>query len=196
MPACVLPVTLDHLVRPVRETQPAQPVVGRAGRDRVGGTAGSDDLGEGRLPALLEPDAETGLHQPHVGPGQPADQDVADLVVDAVRPVHPALLHEHTLQTRRGGDGRDLPGVVGLDAADRHQRVGTLRERVGDQVFQLAGLVAAVCDAGVAVLPLRPDLGTAQMAGQPVQPVHRRRAEQQRVTGKAGDAHERPSVSG
>ena len=120
------------------------------------------------------------LHQPYVGAGQPADQDVADLVVDRVGPVHPALLHQHAAQPHAGRDGRDLAGVVGLHPADRDERVAALGERVGDEVLQLAGLVAAERDAGVAVLPLGPHRGAAEVRGQALQPVHGRGAEQQR----------------
>ena len=56
------------------------------------------------------------------------------------------------------GDRGDLAGVVGLVAADRDQRVRALGERVGDEVLELAGLVAAVGEPGVAVLALGPDL--------------------------------------
>ena len=96
------------------------------------------------LPALLEADAEAGLDEPHVGAHDPAQQDVADAVVDHVRPVDPALLHEHAARGPGArGDRRDLARVVGLDAADRDQRVAALGERVGDEVLELAGLVAA-----------------------------------------------------
>jgi hypothetical protein len=71
--------------------------------------------------------------------------------------------------------------VVGLHAADRDQRVAALRQRIRDEVLQLAGLVAAVGDPGVAVLALGPDRGAAEVPGQPIEPVHRRRAEQQRI---------------
>ena len=37
-----------------------------------------------------------------------------------------------------------LPGVVRLHAADRDQRVATLRDGIGDQVFELPRLVATV----------------------------------------------------
>jgi hypothetical protein len=134
------------------------------------------------FPALLEADAELGAHQAHVGPGEAADQDVADLVVDGVGPLDPALLHEHALEPGTRGDGGDLAGVVRLHAADRDEGVAALGERVGDEVFEFAGLVPAVRDAGVAVLPLGPDRGAAEVRGEPVEPVHRGRPEQQRVT--------------
>ena len=132
-------------------------MVGRPGRDRVRPAAALLHLSQRLFPALLEADPEPGPDQPHVGAGEPAEQDVADLVVDRVRPVDPGLLNEHAPQTHAGRDGRDLPGVVGLDATDRDERVTALGQRVGDQILQLAGLVPAEGDAGVAVLPLGPD---------------------------------------
>ena len=68
------------------------------------------------------------------------------------------LLHEHATKPEAGGDGRDLPRVVRLDAADRDERVASLREGVRGQVLELARLVAAVGEPGVAVLALRPQL--------------------------------------
>ena len=65
----------------------------------------------------------------------------------------------HGLSSRAepGHDCRHPAGVVGLPPADRRQRVGALREHVRHHVFQLACLVAAVGEAGVAVLAPRPD---------------------------------------
>ena len=72
-------------------------------------------------------------------------QDVADLVVDGVRPVDPALLHQHALQAQRAAATAATWRVwLRLHAADRDQRVAALRQRVGDEVLELAGLVAAV----------------------------------------------------
>ena len=98
-----------------------------------------------------------------VGAHHPRQQDVADLVVDRVVPRHPLLLHETALQPEVGGDGGDLPGVVGLVAADRDQRVGAAGEHVGDDVLELADLVAAEGEAAVDVLALGPDLGAAEV---------------------------------
>src|SRR4029453_17930493 len=74
-------------------------------------------------------------------------------------------------------------------AADRHQRVAALDQRLGYQVLQLAGLVAAVRETGIAVLALGPDLRAAELGGQPGHPVHRRRAEQQLDAVEVLDAH-------
>ena len=72
------------------------------------------------------------------------------------------------------GDRRDLARVVRLHAADRDERVAALRERVGREVLELARLVAAVREAAVAVLALRPDLdASAEVLAQPLEPVHR-----------------------
>jgi hypothetical protein len=60
--------------------------------------------------------------------------------------------------------------VVGLHAADRHQRVGVGRKRVRNDVFELAQLVAAKGQPRIAVLALGMDLDlAAEMAGEPRQ---------------------------
>jgi len=48
--------------------------------------------------------------------------------------------------------------VVGLDAADRDERVAALRERFSNQVFEFSGLVATERESTVAILTLGPDL--------------------------------------
>jgi hypothetical protein len=75
------------------------------------------------------------------------------------------------------GNGRDLASVIRLHAADRYERVTTLSERLGDKVLELASLVAAERNAGVAVLPLCPELRATQVLRQAVQSMHRRRPE-------------------
>ena len=149
---------LLYLVGPVREAETAEPVVGGPGRDGVRGAARGADVLERLLPAGLEADAEARVDQAHVRAHDPGEQDVADPVVDRVGPVDPALLDEPGPQAQPGGDRGDLAGVIGLHPADRDQRVGALGQRIGDQVLQLAGLVAAEGEPGVAVLPLGPDL--------------------------------------
>ena len=74
---------------------------------------------------------------------------------------HPALLHHPAFHPDLGRDRGDLTGVVGLHAADRHQRVGIRRDRVGHDVFELAQLVAADRQAGIAIVALRLDLDLA-----------------------------------
>ena len=225
IPACVLPVTehtidrveedaelallLGHLVRPVRVPEPAQLVVGRAGRDRVGLAAARLDVGRACSQLSLKPIPNPAFTSRTSAPASAADQDVADLVVHRVGPVHPRLLHEHAPQTGGGGDRGDLAGVVALHAADRDERVAALRERVGDEVLELARLVAAVGDPGVAVLALRPYVGTAspirKVRGQALEAVHGRGPEEQRVPGERVEGHaasmpcrrgRQPAVSG
>ena len=75
------------------------------------------------------------------------------------------LLHGDCLQPEVGGDAGDGAGVVRLHTTDRHERVAALGERVGDEVLELAHLVAAEGDARVAVLALRPDLDLAAEVG-------------------------------
>ena len=91
------------------------------------------------------------------------------------------------------GDGCDLARVVRLDAADRDERVAALRERVGGEVLELARLVAAVREAGVAVVALGPDLDlAAEVLAQPVEAMHRRRPEDERDTRERVGGHYAP----
>jgi hypothetical protein len=157
----------------IREAEPAQRMVRRPRRDGVGPAAGRLHLAKRLLPAFLDADAELGANESDIGPDQSAGQDVADLVVNRVRPVDPALLDQHAPQTDARRHRGHLASVIGLHTTDRNQRVAALGERVGDQVLQLAGLVPAVGNAGVAVLPLGPEFRAAQVGGQPLEPVHR-----------------------
>src|SRR5262249_53473223 len=102
----------------------------------------------------------------------------------------PVLLHEHAAEPEVRGDGGDLARVVRLDAADRDERVAAGGERVGDEVLELAHLVAAVREPRVAVVALRPELDlAAEVRAQPLEPVDRRRAEEQRDALEVGEAH-------
>src|SRR5215210_9417656 len=171
------PLLLLDLYGPVGESQAAESVIRGARRDRVGLLAGGLDVRQSPLPALLEADAEVRFHQAHVGAHDPAELDVADPIVDHVGPVHPALLHEDTFHACPGGSGGDLAGVVGLHPAYGDERVATLGEGVGAEVLELAGLIAPVGEAGVAVVALGPERRPAQMRGQPLEAVHGRGAE-------------------
>ena len=166
-----------------------------AGGNGVRLAAGRLDVGDGLIPALLEADAEAGLHQPHLRTHQAAELDVADAVVRHVRPVDPALLNEHNVHAQVGADGRHLPGVVRLDPADRHERVAALGASVGDQVLELARLVAAVGETAVAVVALGPQVRPAEVSRQALQPMHGRGAEQQRDAIKGVELHGRQSAS-
>ena len=115
-------------------------------------------------------------------PHHAAHQDVADAVIDGVVIVDPVLLDEPALHSELRGDRRYLARVVRLDAADRHQRVAPLRERIGHEVFHLPHLVAAEGEAGIAVLALGEDFDlAAEMPRQAIELFDRRRAEGERV---------------
>ena len=51
--------------------------------------------------------------------------------------------------------------MVALKPALRDERVGAGREGVRDHIFELAGLAAAECEAGVEVVAGEEDLGCA-----------------------------------
>src|SRR6185369_3710033 len=107
-------------------------------------------------------------------------QDVADTVIDTVVPVDPAFLHQTAFHAELGGHGCDLARVVGLHPADGDQRVAILRDRFRHQIFELAHLVAAEGEAGIAILALGPDLDPpAEMVAEPLQLLDWRRAEGQ-----------------
>ncbi len=103
-------------------------------------------------PAWIDPD---------VAAHDPRELDVADLAVRHVGPVDPVFLNGDDLQPEVTGHTGHLARVVRLDPADRHQRVAALGESVGDEVLELANLVAAEGDAAVAVFALGPDLDLA-----------------------------------
>ena len=105
---------MRDLVRPVREAQPAERVVGCAGRDRVRRAAATPRPPDSAAPRLLEPDVEARRVEPHVGAHDARQQDVADPVVDRVGPVDPVLLHQHGLEAEVRGHRGHLAGVVGL----------------------------------------------------------------------------------
>ena len=87
-------------------------MVGRAGGDRVRLATGGLDIGKRLLPTCLEADAESLRHHPDVGTKDAAEQDVANLVIDRIGPVDPALLHEDALHADVGSDRRYLPRVI------------------------------------------------------------------------------------
>ena len=188
-----LALLLGDLVGPAREAEPAERVVARARRDRVRLAAALLDVGERLLPARPDADVEPAGVEADVRAHDPREQDVPDLVVDRVRPVDPVLLDEHTAEAEARGHGGDLPRVVRLDAADRDERVAALRERIRGQVLELAGLVAAVREPGVAVVALGPDLdAAAEVLLEPLEPVNRRRAEEERDAVEVGERQARP----
>ena len=91
---------LCYLLCPAGEAEAAQRMVGAAGRDCVRLPAALLDWRERFLPARPDADVEPGLAEPHVGAHDSREQDVADLVVDGVRPLDPVLLHQDTARAR------------------------------------------------------------------------------------------------
>jgi hypothetical protein len=80
--------------------------------------------------------------------------------------------------------------TVRLDSADGHQRVATLGQGFGDEVLELACLVAAEGQGAVAVFALGVQIDlSAEVRAQALQGLDRRRAEGQAMTGKAFQVH-------
>ena len=175
----VLRLLLRDLARPVGEPEAAERVIRCAGRDRVRLAARFDDRVEGALPRVADADVEAGRIDADVAAHDPRELEVADLVVRHVGPIDPVLLHRDDLEAEVARDTGDRARVVGLDAADRDQRVAALGDRLGHEVLELAHLVAAERDAAVAVLALGPDLdAAAERRRQPRQRMDRRGTEQ------------------
>ena len=163
-------------------TEPAEFVHRCAGRNRIGTPALGLDLLERVLPAFADADVEAVLDQPHVRAHDPAQHDVADPVVDRVLVRNPGLLHQPAFHADFRRDRGDLAGMVRLDPADRNQRVGVRGNRVGDDIFELAQLVAAEGEARIAVFALGVKLDpVAEMGAETLQPLDRRRAEGERI---------------
>ena len=97
------------------------------------------------------------------------------------------------------GDRGHLARVIRLDAADGHQGVAALRQRVGGEVLELARLVATEGQTRIDVLALGPDLNScAQVRAQSVEPLQRRAAEGQGDAGEGlegGAGHGTPLVA-
>ena len=117
MPACVEPVTehtidrveedaelallLLDLRRPAREAEAAERVVRGAGRDRVRLAAAPPRRRRSACSQLsLKPIPKPAFTSRTSAPMMRLSMDVADAVVDDVRPVDPALLHEHAAAAR------------------------------------------------------------------------------------------------
>ena len=209
MPACVLPVTLQttigveedaelallllDLVRPVGETETAEPVVGGAGRDRRTARrrlrrTSASACSQLCLNPMPKPASTSSTSAPMM-------RDSRMLPTRSLTASGQSTQLSWTSRALSPSPGRDrghLPGVVGLDPADRHQVVGTCGQRVGDEVLQLAGLVAAEGQARVAVLPFGPDPGTTEVLAESIQRMHRTGPEQQRIPRELCQPHDLP----
>ncbi len=181
---------LAHLLGEADIAETAELVHGGAGGNGVRLAARRLDLVDRLLPALADADVEAVVDQPHVGAHDAREHDVADPVIDGVLVRHPGFLHQAALHADLGRDGGDHPGVVGLHAANRDQRVGVGGDCVRDDVFELAQLVATIGEAGIAVLALGIDIDiAAKMLRQPLQLLDGRRAEGERVARKFVELH-------
>ena len=183
--------TLLHgdLVGPHGKAQPAEPVIGCARRDGIWDAATLFDIGECLLPGVPKADREASRVEPNLSTHDPAEHDVADPVVHSVRPVNPFLLYENAFKTEVSSDGSNLAGVVGLIAANRNERVGTLRNDVGNDVFEFAGLVAAKREPAVDIFPFGPDLRAAEVVAEATQRVNRAGSERQGIAREIRQSH-------
>ena len=175
---------LGDLESPVCESEATELVLRCAGRDAVGLASGLLDLAHRVLPGRSDADVEACWVEPDIGAHYAGQENVADLVIDRVVPVNPLLLDEAALEAELCGHGCDLPGVVGLDAADRHERIGALRQHIRDDVLELSRFVTAEREAAVAVLALGPQGGASEMPGQAVERMNGARPERERVAGE------------
>ena len=80
---------LSHLIGPVSEPQPAEPVLGRTGGDAVRLTPSLLHLTKRVLPRRADTDVEPGRVEPDISAHDPRQQDIAHLVVDRVVPLQP-----------------------------------------------------------------------------------------------------------
>ena len=141
-------------------------MLGAARRDGEGLAARLLHVVHGLFPAGADADVKARRIQAHVGAHDAAHLDVAHAVVHRVGIVHPVLLHQHALHAQVRGHRSYLARLVGLDAANRHQRVVATCNGFGDQVFELASLVAAKGQAAVAVLALGIQVHLAPQVGR------------------------------
>ena len=206
MPACEEPVTLQTTIvskktprsrlllpatrGPVGETEAAERVVGGTGRDRVGVPPARSTSSSARcqlsLNSMPKPTGSSRTSAPMIRDSRM----LPTLSFTESGQFDPSLLHQHGLEAELGRDGGDLPGVVGLDTADGHQGVRALGERIRDEVLELAGLVAAVGQPGVARPRVSPRSPPRRGAGSAGPRVDRARPEGQRVSGKILNGHE------
>jgi len=163
--------------------EPAIFVYRCAGRYSIGDAALIANGLHGVFPALANADVEPVIDDAAVGAHQTRHQNVADAVVNGVVVRHPAFLYQPAFHADLGGRCRDHPGVVGLYTADGNQGVGAGRDCVRNDIFQLAQLVAAHGEAGIAVVALGIDLDFAAACfRQTGQMFDRRRTESEGVT--------------
>ena len=118
-----------------------------------------------------------GEHGVHVGAGrmiehggaeQRVELEVAAPVV-GIGPLGEAMLEqEFALDAEAGGGGCGLPAVIALRRTDREHDVGTLLKRIGQEVLELADLVAADRKSG-RVIAFHPDPGAPECSRQAIE---------------------------
>ena len=119
---------------------------------------------------------------------QMVQKHIAGMLVIRVAVAGAVFQNDVAFHAHLGGDGSGLARVVGLRGTLRDQRVGTVLHRVCDQVFELAGLVAARGQAG-AVVALDPQLRPAQGGCQAVHGLQGGRAMGDADAGEFGEFH-------
>ena len=151
-------------------------------RDRVRLAALGLYVGDRLFPTLPDADIEPLVDHLDIGTHDPAQQDVADAIIDSVLVRHPAFLDEPAFHSDFRRDGGNHAGVVRLHAPDRDQRIGIGGDRIGNDVFELAQLVAAKSQSRIAVLALGVELDlAAQMCAEALQLLDMRGSEGERI---------------
>ena len=116
---------------------------------------------------------------------EPVELQVAAVVVGLGPVGEPVLDNQFAVETPAGRRGRRLAAVVGLGRAGGEHDVGTARLGVGDEVLELADLVAAHGQPGL-VVAFHPQAGASERGRQPGQGLERGRQVGQRDVGDTG----------
>ena len=165
--------------------EPTELVHRCAGRNSVRFATGVPNRLDRVLPALANPDVETVLDNPAVGPHQSGHQDIADAVIHRIFVWHPAFLNDDAFHSNLGRGCGDETRVVRLHSADGDQRIGTGCNCVRHDVLELSEFVTAHCETGVAVFSLGVDFYLApEMRRQSFELLNRRGTEGERISWK------------
>lgn len=154
-----------------------------ASGDDVGALAGGaqlvlDPFHGGDPGCLIRNDADLGAHQA-------IEEEVAGEGVAVA-----SIENEEGAETGDSGGGGGHAGVVGLDGALGDKEVGAGGEGVGEEVFELAGLVAAEGETGqVVAFEIDARAGVAEGSFQVAGPHEGRGEGHQGIAGDGGEAH-------
>jgi uncharacterized protein YndB with AHSA1/START domain len=123
---------------------------------------------------FIDPSGERSVHVgadriiEHSGAEQRIELEVAAPVV-GVGPLGESMLEqEFALDAEAGGGSSGLPAVIALRRTDREHDVGTLLQRIGQEVLELANLVTADRKAGC-VIAFHPDPWTPECSRQAIE---------------------------